>query len=336
MYQYVKYKKIVELRDEWQMIYKSNPLLSPYQSYEYCSIVTKDYRFTGRRIMLTPYFFLIMKDGKPRMIVPLWKKPSLKGTKWYLLPDLCAGAGYLDFVYYPDCSNEDFENAFKLIRKEIGEGNLMLRRVNERSLMGKYVESFHGSQDSAGCVRIRFEEGYDKYYASLSKNTRQNIRTAYNRMSKAGIACELKVVSGQFFDDELWNEVLRIHKKRYLLRDGIKENPIRNYIHRKHDPTEIALRNHKDNIVFLLKIDNTFSAYFVGFISNDRKEVVVPRLSIDDDAKFYSPGVIMIAEAVKYLSENTDIRAIDLCHGEQSYKYTMGGAEHTNYYYYDV
>jgi len=333
LYTCTLYKKIDDLKDIWNSIYSNNPLLSPYQSYEFCNIVANDYRFSSLRFLLKPLFYKIEKDGKPIMIFPLWKKPSVKPPffTYYLFPDFCL-AGYLDPIYDINSTDEDFKNAFELIKSEIN-APLFFRRVNEKSLFNKYMFSSFKYRDFAPCVKIAFENGYDNFYKALSKNVRQNIRTSYNRLVRDNVSYRLDVFHNEYLKDDIWDDVLYLHLKRKYLRDGIKEKGIRNYISRNHDPIEKALRGHKDNYLFLLYMNDSPAAYFAGFLTNDRKSLIIPRLSINDDFKFYSPGYVLITETIRYLEKEGEIKLIDLCHGDQSYKYSLGGKEHNNYYY---
>lgn len=59
-----------------------------------------------------------------------------------------------------------------------------------------------------------------------------------------------------------------------------------------------------------------------------RNEYVVPRLSINDEFGFYSPGMLLLNETVKHFIAETDVRHLDLSQGEEPYKYKMGGEAH--------
>ena len=56
-----------------------------------------------------------------------------------------------------------------------------------------------------------------------------------------------------------------------------------------------------------------------------RMALEVPRIAMNDKFGRYSPGWILIVEAVSWLCENSDIRAIDLCRGDERYKLDLGG-----------
>lgn len=60
-----------------------------------------------------------------------------------------------------------------------------------------------------------------------------------------------------------------------------------------------------------------------GYIDND--SFVIPRLSINDEFARYSPGYLLINEAIKWFSANSNIRIIDLSEGAEKYKLDLGG-----------
>ena len=51
-------------------------------------------------------------------------------------------------------------------------------------------------------------------------------------------------------------------------------------------------------------------------------------VSTFQDFAFYSPGMLLINEAIKFFIEETNIRNLDLSQGEEMYKYKMGGITH--------
>ena len=61
--------------------------------------------------------------------------------------------------------------------------------------------------------------------------------------------------------------------------------------------------------------------------------VIVPKLAIDSDYSFYSPGVIMISEYIKKLCSNNNNNEyyIDLSRGDERYKTVLGGIVYYNY-----
>lgn len=208
---------------------------------------------------------------------------------------------------------------------------LHLRRINEKSALCGWLRARYAARNPKPCVCIGFKDGYEEWFAALSKSVRQNIRTANNRLERDGREAELKIGVGCRPDDAEWREIIEVHRKRYFLRDGVKTGPITDWIRRNHDPIEKLLRNSEHSFLARLYIDGRLAAFFNGLMSGDGRTASIFRLSIDDDFAFYSPGILLISRAIERLAATSDITNIDLCFGAQQYKYTMGGVETLDY-----
>ena len=66
-------------------------------------------------------------------------------------------------------------------------------------------------------------------------------------------------------------------------------------------------------------------------LKSKQKEFIVPRLSICDDFSFFSPGMILINEVIKFFIESNQIHCLDLSQGNEKYKYQMGGINHLTF-----
>lgn len=79
----------------------------------------------------------------------------------------------------------------------------------------------------------------------------------------------------------------------------------------------------------VLYINGTIAAFLSGLVDNGR--MIVPRLSIDDSFKRYSPGMLLVIETIKHLIDSTDVTVLDLSQGKEQYKYNLGATEHFSY-----
>ncbi len=68
------------------------------------------------------------------------------------------------------------------------------------------------------------------------------------------------------------------------------------------------------------------SASLMGFIRGGR--LYIPRLAINSDFSFYSPGMVLIRELVDYTVRSPELSTIDLSRGDEKYKYAVGGEEY--------
>ena len=76
-------------------------------------------------------------------------------------------------------------------------------------------------------------------------------------------------------------------------------------------------------------IDGNLAAFMSGFKNQERTTLIIPRLSINGDFLFYSPGLMLVNETIKFLYKQTSIRELDLSQGTEKYKFDMGGEIHT-------
>lgn len=70
------------------------------------------------------------------------------------------------------------------------------------------------------------------------------------------------------------------------------------------------------------------------FINHAKNCLIVPRLAINDHFRRYSPGMILLNEAIKHSYDHTNIKEIDLSRGVDKYKLNMGGVIYSNYNFY--
>ncbi|MPM51921.1 hypothetical protein SDC9_98673 [bioreactor metagenome] len=167
-------------------------------------------------------------------------------------------------------------------------------------------------------------QSYVDYYAGLSKNTRQNIRTAYNRLTTDNKKFELKVLQTR---EEIKEETLKalndLYQKRKQTWTGeVALVGVAKDIFLKRDVVYKAVKSLQNSIIGILYIDGYIASFFIGFTKG--KNVCIPRLAIDSDFGRYSPGVVLILEYLK-IKEDNNALMFDLCRGDEKYKTTLGG-----------
>lgn len=86
-----------------------------------------------------------------------------------------------------------------------------------------------------------------------------------------------------------------------------------------------SLYQNDNAVLSMLYINDKPAAMFSGILNKSGDRIVIPRLAIDTNYKFYSPGYILIYESIKYLTKETHVNHLDLCRGTEKYKLDMGG-----------
>lgn len=246
-----------------------------------------------------------------------------------------SGAGHLDFIYPQDVSDSDFKAAFDELRI-LHRGMMMkLDKLNERSRLCEWLRNNMDEEGAKiegekGCYKIPFGETYDEYFQQLTKNSKANMKKCYNRINKTGTHMELNVIHGPFSDLHSLKELLQVYTKRQgeIIHRSINFGK---YLKNRYlSALTWAMEQLDSQYSFLLYLNGELAAVMTGFEMNDHG-IVFPIVAMNSDWQRFSPGKVMIAESVKYLQENTDIRYIDLSRGEERYKREMGGQKHLNF-----
>lgn len=315
------YHNLSKLRREWIELYNSNPNLSPFVEYDYFKRTIKYfwYYFFAKRCHIK--YYLIRHNDSPILIAPIL---FFSNGKKELFANI-NGYNYCDFIY-KNCSETN--DAIKLLYDNIGMFDIY--KIRENSTLIKNIPYSSYSVVQISNVRIDFSQNYDQYYHTLSKSVRQNLRTSYNRLNRAKCSFKLKIVCGGKKDNSFFNDVINLYCKRHEKKYNVKHSFIKQYLLKHH---HFATENYKKSanaITFGLYIDGKLASFMSGIVSM-QNEFIVPRLSINDDLLFYSPGMILINEVIKYLINNTEINVLDLSQGEEEYKYKMGGSQHLTY-----
>ena len=118
-------------------------------------------------------------------------------------------------------------------------------------------------------------------------------------------------------DNSFFNDVINLYCKMHEKKYNVKHSFIKQYLLKHH---HFATENYKKSanaITFGLYIDGKLASFISGIVSM-QNEFIVPRLSINDDLLFYSPGMILINEVIKYLINNTEINVLDLSQGKKN------------------
>lgn len=172
-------------------------------------------------------------------------------------------------------------------------------------------------------ARIIINSHYENYFCSLSKSVRQNIRTAYNRINSDNKSFEFISLDNLGYKQNIDN-FLYLSKKRHLERYKKKTSFFKNYFLKYLNFATLLYKKVPYSLSFLLKINGKPAAMMNGLLKNNH--YIIPRLAIDSDFKRYSPGIILVNEAIKYLLSNYNYKSLnfDLSFGIEKYKFDMG------------
>lgn len=310
------------VRDAWKSM--ETPDMSPYLYYEYMRYVERSTRLFR---LYFPCVACVEDKGEICMLIPMMK--SFFGY-YKMLGDI-QGCGRCDALWRPEATPEErteyTEFFFRTIRNKC-----KLNRIHEDSPLAR--ESVSGRIQSTHAipyVEIDVPNDVQSYLKKLSPSVQQNIRTAYNRTRRDGIGFELVVFDKDHpITDSMWKEIMDVYIERLFSK--YKKKKVRHMFRKAYET--IKYRYFKHDTLSLRRLANSFHAvlmdgeeimaFMSGFYTYDRKSVTIPRLAINDKYHFYSPGMLLSLETLRYLS-GTDVGKLDLSRGDEKYKRDLGG-----------
>lgn len=295
---------------------------SPYQNIDYLKLALRSHHFYSLIRMTRPFFIKFSMNDDAIMILPLSK--SIFSANYFMFGDR-AGFGYVDVLCRDNISSSDINACFEMLMKEFSDSSFHFNRVKEDSLIYPILNMISSPRDCEDCVKIDLVGNYDHYFGSLSKNARQNFRTANNRILKASKDLSFTRVSGKDISRDLLDEMIALYLKR--LNSHYKSvNFFDGIFYKTFDLGFISMKNLDFTEVFLMYVDGKLAAFMLCLRNGD--ELLVPRLAIDASFSFYSPGVLLVNYAIKYLLNDGVIKTFDLMQGKEAYKFQVGGAMH--------
>ena len=314
-------KSIAGLEEDWKKLYDSMPEVSPFLEYHAISICKR--YFYPYYISNRCAFRLAVIKNENAEIVALIPLLEYKGGRAQLF-GFPNGFNESSFVY--DRTKISVAECVKLILSVYPQFEIL--KVDERTALFELVEKEGENIKYTKNVAINFGGNFDDYFASLSKSVRQNVRTAYNRMKTDDCDFQFRCLNPQDDKHIILSDVIDLYCSRHEERYGVKTGWLKKWF-LKHQSfaTKLYLKSPCAS-TFLLTINDKPAAFMSGLRNSER--FLVPRLSIASEFKRYSPGLILICETIKYLIANTSIETLDLGQGEESYKYQMGGVEHSS------
>ena len=317
-------------RGVWEALYRSNPALSAYQSPEFMEKHLKTARLGKRRIRLRSELLLCSVDDA-QIICPL--AIDHKRKEIFLLGDFSA-VGYCDLIYGADVTDQQFSAVFEAVKNRYAGYTLKLNKVNQASALCAYLLRYAKTVSQSECVCIDLGCDYDAYYQALSKHSRQNIRTAYNRMTRDEKQFEFQIIQGkECLTKQQKDDIIRVYCKRMRSKFGkeVLPYPVMYPIQRYCNPIVRNLYSLDNKFHAVLYIDGQLAAFLSGFCNGDGSRIVVPRLSMSDKFDFYDPGIILLRETAEYLCREHPNAELDLSRSNEQYKFSMGGKTHLNY-----
>lgn len=307
------------ISNDWTTIYNLMHGGSPFQSPEIMKICWINFwpYYIARKEL--PHFIIVYDNENPVFGIALTKKiNSNEATIWGKETgyNICSPI-WTDIKY--------IKPSFDLIIKSYGSIRMQKIHPSNPLINELNISNFVNYE----AVSIDISKSYDIYFSNLTKSSRQNLRTAYNRTKTDEMQIKLCVLDSNGYNKNL-NSIINLSESRHAQRYGHNKTFI-GVLFRKYlnYATIIYKKTNKYSLSFMLKINDEIAGVMSGLISQDI--YIVPRLAINDKFKRYSPGIILLNETIKWLQNNRSIINLDLSFGLEPYKFSMGGTKYNCY-----
>lgn len=250
---------------------------------------------------------------------------------------------YYDLIYF---SSEASEEHIDILLGQVAQKNncsdFTFMQIPAESLLSNWaklrcIDPYYVNE----CAWVRLQDDFEKYWASLSKNVRQNIRTANNRLTKDEHITSLDIYDEAEITFDKIEAILDLYESRRKRKNKIRSvkiwisEIIRKHNKRKYHIISEAMKNMKGKFLAVYSIDSQMVAYCFGLKNRTGTSVCIMQVAINDEYNKYSPGMLLLVEVFKKIMKQKDGRSFlfDLTNGNEKYKYSLCATSHyTNYY----
>lgn len=293
-----------------------------FQSKEIQTVYFSRAWIYGLRIKKIPVSYVLFSNNEPVLIFP-----ALQSKNEIELAGSTNGICSLCPIYFGP--EEMYEDALIYFLRNIKKDRIVIDRLQEESETARILKAINGwakvESSTTENVRIRFENGYDSWYLSLKKSVRQNLRTAYNRCATDGFEVRFELFKGGSISSGMMKELVTIYNNRHELHYGVKTSKLKRMYMEKYDFSTVSLFHNPYAIHAVIYIDGKIAGFFSGYYDTRTRSIIIPRLSIDPEYNRYSPGYLLINEAIRWFENDEDVVCLDLSTGNEKYKIDLGG-----------
>lgn len=330
-----------QLQTHWRYL-EQGADMTAFQSYDWYKELNLLYRKErAKNLFRTWRYLLIMHDGQPVLIAPLEIKYFGIGYKNYggatrgvYFIGRMGFTDYLNFVYNR-FDSKALEAMIDYVSGRYHQSKFHFDRILESAESHRYLcSAYPAEKEPVHCAALIFPETFDTYKESLSKSTRQNIRTAVNRAKRNDIQLVHELVLDE--DADVKEKLLQLSEQRSKKKaaNSRREMSFAGAVYcffadifRKLFSAKLdVVRVSKNTFSFLVKDGDRIVSFFWGIRNNYLNEYYVILVSVDPEYEWYSPNISHLYLFIEeyYGDDRNDIRLLDFTRGAEGYKKTIG------------
>lgn len=322
--------------------------MTPFQSYEWYKGINDLFIRERKKNIFRRGRYIVLYDEKnnPKFIAPIqivhtsvsYNKIGIKRGFYFI--GRCGYSDYLNFIYnnfeeeYLEVLGDYLSTKYKL-------NYFYFENMIENTKAFKYLQESKiykvVDKSKCTCVSLTLPETFEEYNKSLSKHSRQNIRTEINRSKKKNKEFTYELTSQ--LDDKLiknFNEIrntrLKEKRKKSLAKCSFKgkiynliKGGIDNFANEEND----IYRNNCSKIAFIVREHEEVAAFYYGLYNKNLKTMYVMTAGVNKEFEWFSPAIHQLYLFIKKQYEEgvLFLKTIDFTRGGEKYKYALGGKE---------
>lgn len=340
----------LEVRDLWHEL-ENGKDMTAFQSYAWNELLVEEYFADAyNRTFSKLYVYYVVREECPVLLAPLIvQKHTAKLSWWgrrkgiYLL-GLNSYSDYMNFVYQ-SFEEETADLLLKAIREHFYGLPFYFNYIRKDTDACEYlIDRKAEILAQTTSVYVSLCGSADVYLSSLSKSTKQNLRTAKNRMVKDSLEYVLET-GRELQNTENIDTLLYMHDVRAMSKNSKRDV---DFLHRisRILMTKYRTRKEKKYNIIAQSMKRMHNSYFVTVSLNgnivsylygltDQKAYRIMQNCFDEEYKFYSP---MFKGAFDFISKECDegklgVSQIDFTRGDEEYKLKLAGKEVPLYHF---
>ena len=315
----IPFKSVESIKDEWIKLSKNQTI---FQSYEWNANYLK-IKWGGWR-----NYICIVKDDNQDVvaILPITTFKRIIKTNIIIL-------GKNNYVDYGDIISKSVTKDIlavivDAIKKKFTNPTIELQGIIENTKFQKLLEAEAILTAEYKAVAVRIPRDVD---------TRQNLRTALNRMNTDGLSYRYEIYEGTI-DNVLAEKLVNLHLKRNIEKN-LKNSSIHNFLRKvKQNFVEhyvsvipVSMRSYKDSWYLIVYLNDIIVGYLYGLRENNCIRVL--QNCVDSDYRRYSPVFRACYDFITNEAIEINLEWLDFTSGDEDYKYKLNGKEMILYSY---
>lgn len=332
--EYIPASNIDKIEQVWKLHEKGSDM-TLFQSFDWNKMLLEFYIPKDTKYYESQYA-IVRNEETVCLIAPLWiTKRTFRflNKKGVYILGRDSYSDYLNVIYNYFIP-EAFDFLLKDLHRRYNQTHFIFEHLNESTSIYKHIRNCYNIiiDKIEPCVNLRLPSSLEEYHKILSKHSKQNLRTANNRLIKDGFSI-LYDMDNNIIDK---NTCISIRESKLSVQ--YKKIPrIRIYKYRfinrllYHFPRFVPMKTYTGSKIMTASINGELCAFFNYAYDESHKRIVIISAGTDLTYARYSPGMLLMYNFIKQAIELQIYKEIDFTRGDESYKFALGGQINNNH-----